>query len=85
MGIDQFDGFLQSVEIGALDVLDLTRADYARARDLYRRYQDLPLGFVDASVVALAERLGESRLATLDRRHFSVVRPHHTTTFTLVP
>jgi predicted nucleic acid-binding protein len=85
MGFDQFDGFLQSVEIGALDVLDLTRADYARARDLYRRYQDLPLGFVDASVVALAERLGESRLATLDRRHFSVVRPHHTTTFTLVP
>jgi len=85
MGYDQFDGFLQSVEIGALDIIDLSRSDYARSRELCRRYEDLPLGFVDASIVALAERLGESRLATLDRRHFSVVRPRHTAAFTLVP
>jgi predicted nucleic acid-binding protein len=85
MGYDQFDGFLQSVEIGALDVIDLARSDFARVRELCRRYEDLPLGFVDASIVALAERLGETRLATLDRRHFSVVRPRHTAAFTLVP
>lgn len=85
MGFDQFDGFLQSVEIGALDVVDLDRGDYARVRELCRRYEDLPLGLVDASVVAVAERLDERTIATLDRRHFSVVRPRHTAAFTLVP
>lgn len=85
MGFDQFDGFLQSVEIGALDVADLQPGDYARVRELCRRYGDLPLGLVDASVVAVAERLGERRIATLDHRHFSIVRPRHAAAFTLVP
>jgi predicted nucleic acid-binding protein len=45
----------------------------------------LPLGAVDASVVATAERLGERALMTLDRRHFSVVRPRHTEAFEILP
>lgn len=85
MSFDQFDGFLQSVEIGALEVADLEPGDYARVRELCRRYEDLPLGLVDASIVAIAERLGERRIATLDHRHFSVVRPRHTGRFTLLP
>jgi hypothetical protein len=40
---------------------------------------------VDASVIVLAERLGETRIATLDHRHFSAVRPAHTDGFDLVP
>lgn len=32
---------------------------------------------VDAAVIAVCERLGETKVATLDRRHFSVVRPRH--------
>ena len=85
MSFDQFDGFLESVEIGAIDVIALQASDYARVRELCRRYQDLPLALVDASVVALAERLGERLLATLDHRNFSVVRPRHVPAFTLVP
>lgn len=38
--------------------------------ELVERYADLPLGAVDASIAATAERLGEVNLATLDRRHF---------------
>ena len=45
----------------------------------------LPLGTSDASVVAVAERLGIAEVATLDRRHFSVVRPKHVPAFTLLP
>jgi uncharacterized protein len=45
--------------------------------ELVRSHADLPLGAVDASVVAIAERLGVRRVATLDRRDFSVVRPRH--------
>jgi predicted nucleic acid-binding protein len=45
-----------------------------RAMDIDRQHADLGLGLVDASVVALAERLGVYRLATRDLRHFSAVR-----------
>ena len=84
MSLDQFDGFLQSVEVGAIEVADLEPGDYARIRQLCRLYEDLPLGLVDASIVALAERLGERRIATLDHRHFAVVRARHGA-LTLVP
>ena len=53
--------------------------------ELTERYADLGLGGTDASLVALAERLGLTTLATFDRRHFTVVRPAHTPGFTLLP
>jgi predicted nucleic acid-binding protein len=40
---------------------------------------------VDATVVAVAERLRVRVLATTDRRHFGAVRPAHADAFTLVP
>ena len=74
-----------SIVNGALRVLDLVTGDWERIRVLITRYEELPLGGTDASVVALAERLGETRVATLDRRYFSVVRPLHCDAFELVP
>ena len=59
--------------------------DWLRIGELVERYADLPLGTVDASVVAAAERLGATTIATLDRRHFSVVRPRHVESFELLP
>jgi uncharacterized protein len=59
--------------------------DWLRIAELVSRYRDLPLGTVDASVVAAAERLGITEIATLDRRHFSIVRPVHTGSFELLP
>ena len=53
--------------------------------ELVETYADMPLGGVDASVVAIAERVSETMIATLDRRHFGVVRPAHATAFELVP
>jgi uncharacterized protein len=52
---------------------------------LIRRYADLPLGAVDASVIAIAERLAVTEIATLDRRDFQVVVPRHIKAFTLLP
>lgn len=63
----------------------LVTADYSRVRELCTQYNDFPLGFVDAAVVAITERLGELKLATLDHRHFRVVRPRHTASLTLLP
>jgi hypothetical protein len=53
--------------------------------ELVARYHDLPLGTVDASVIAAAERRGVHDIATLDHRHFTVVRPNHVDAFTLLP
>ena len=60
-------------------------ADWLRIAELVAAYRDLPLGTVDSSVVAACERIGAHSIATLDRRHFSVVRPSHTPAFDLVP
>lgn len=52
---------------------------------LVEQYADLPLGTTDASLIAVAERLDITEIATLDRRHFTVVRPRHVEAFDLVP
>jgi uncharacterized protein len=65
--------------------VELITADYGRMAELVERYHDLPLGTSDASVIALAERLDVEEIATLDLRHFRVVRPRHVQTFTLLP
>ena len=65
--------------------MDLTAADYTRMADLVVRYASLPLGTTDASVIAVAERLGLTEVATLDRRRFTVVRPNHVDALTLLP
>jgi predicted nucleic acid-binding protein len=53
--------------------------------DLVEIYADFPLGTTDASVIAVAERLHITEIATLDRRHFAAVRPAHCKALTLLP
>jgi len=77
--------FLRSLADGDFATVELTPADYARMADLVLTYGDLPLGTTDASVVAIAERLKLTDVATLDRRHFTVVRPSHVNSLTLLP
>ena len=60
-------------------------SDAERIAALIEIYADLGLSGTDASLVAVSERLGLTRLATLDRRHFAVVRPDHTAAFELIP
>jgi uncharacterized protein len=77
--------FLRSVADGAFSAVDLSPADYARMADLVAQYGSLPLGTTDASVIAVTERLKLPEVATLDRRHFSVVRPVHADSLVLLP
>lgn len=65
--------------------MHLTPTDLTRMGELVLQYADFPLGGVDASVIAVAERFGADRVATLDRRHFSVVKPAHVPALTLLP
>lgn len=77
--------FLVSLREGSFRIVELDPPDYLRATELMETYLDLPLGFVDAAVVAVAERLGTTKVATLNRRDFAVVRPVHADHLTLVP
>lgn len=77
--------FLGSLADGTLTPVELTDADYRRASELVRHYADLPLGTTDATAIALCERLNLREVATLDRRHFAVVRPRHTGALHLLP
>ena len=65
----------------ALHLID----DFGAAAELVQQYADLPLGAVDACVIAAAERAGATDVATLDHRHFSIVQPKHVAAFTLLP
>lgn len=77
--------FLRSLSNGDLVPVELGTHDYARMADLVDQYADFPLGTTDAAVIAIAERLDISEIATLDRRHFTVVRPRRGVAFTLLP
>ncbi len=77
--------FLGDLASGAFVLEAPAAADWIRIAELVARYRDLPLGTVDASVIACAERLGLTAVATTDRRHFSVVRPVHCEALELLP
>jgi predicted nucleic acid-binding protein len=84
-GLRAWADFAADIGGGAYRLIHPSEADLVRAAELELVYADLRLGFVDASIIALAERLNETRIATLDRRHFSVVRPRHCPHLTLLP
>jgi predicted nucleic acid-binding protein len=85
MGPAAEGSFVTSVANGELGVEDLDADDYRRCAHLIEQYADLGLGLVDASVVAVAERLGITTVATLNRRDFLVVRPNHCEALELLP
>lgn len=85
LGIDAELAFLDALVDGSIAVEPTTRDDRVRAAQLARTYRDSRIGYVDAIIVAMAERLREHTIATLDRRHFAIIRPAHLPAFTLVP
>ncbi|MGH2961597.1 MAG: type II toxin-antitoxin system VapC family toxin [Solirubrobacterales bacterium] len=85
LGHDAWGSFLEDLSLGAYRLEHLDEGDVRRAAELEREYSQLDLGLVDAAVVALCERLGERKVATLDRRDFSTVRPRHCERLELLP
>jgi uncharacterized protein len=77
--------FLGDLAVGSFIAEPVGAGDWERILDLVWQYQDFPLGTVDASVIAAAERLDVTEIATLDRGHFGGVRPRHVDAFELLP
>ena len=82
---ESFATVLAQVKNGALVIEDLIAEDYERIDELLQTYADLKVRFVDCAVLAVVERLAEPKLATLDQRHFAVMRPRHVPALELLP
>lgn len=77
--------FLGDLASGSFSIEPVPAGDWLHIAELVATYRDLPLGTVDGSIVAAAERLDITDIATVDRRHFGVVRPRHAEAFALLP
>lgn len=77
--------FIRAVADGEFTTESLEPDDIDRAASLMSQYDNLPLGFVDATVIAIAERLAVRGILTTDRKHFSIVQPLHAKRFVLSP
>jgi predicted nucleic acid-binding protein len=80
-----FVALLEDIIAGAYQVEELESNDYRRIQEICDRYADSDVGFVDAAVLAVVERLNEPKLATLDHRHFRVLRPRHVDALRILP
>ena len=76
---------LDELASGAWDLPSMSGNDLGAARALIERYADQEIGVADASIVILAGRYGTRQVATLDRRHFDVLRPLDGGRFRIVP
>ncbi len=78
-------GFINSLINRELVVEHFNADDITRCVELLKKYSDSNIGFVDASMIAISERLNIYKILTTDRRHFSVIKPNHCEAFTLLP
>jgi predicted nucleic acid-binding protein len=77
--------FVSSVTPETIQVKSVTTEDLVRVHQILEQYADNQLDFTDAAIVAIAERLNITRVYTLDRRDFSIIRPSHCDYFELLP
>lgn len=85
LGYAALTKFLRSIAAGELKIIQTTASDFERAADVLDKYADSRVDFVDAAIVALAERLNVTRILTVDRRHFGLFKPSHCEFFDILP
>lgn len=85
LGVSAELAVLNELCSGAWDLPALGTDDLAEARAVVERYADQAIVVADASNVVLAARYRTRKIATLDRRHFEVLRPTGGGRFTILP
>lgn len=85
LGAEAEINLVEAVATGDLSQVDILPIDLRRMIEHMRRYRGFPLGITDASIVAVAERLKLTEVATLDHRHFRAVTPAHVPALELLP
>jgi len=77
--------FLANLATSDTQLESIATTDLGRVNQILEQYADSQLDFVDAVIVTIAERAGITRVLTLDRRDFSLVRPKHCGYFEILP
>lgn len=67
--------FLEELISVNLQIEILKFPDIIRVTEILKKYKSLNIGFVDSSIVAIAERLKINQILTLDNKHFSSIIP----------
>ncbi|MCH5642551.1 PIN domain-containing protein [Gordonia sp. ABSL49_1] len=65
---------LDELSSGAWELAAMSRERLSAASVIVRQYSDVPVGVADASNIVLADAYRTRTIATLDHRHFSVLR-----------
>jgi uncharacterized protein len=84
-GIVTVVAFLQGLSASRFSLVALTDQDVIRVAEILDEYADSRIDFVDASVMAIAERYGIKKIFTLDQRDFRLYRPQHCDSFEILP
>jgi uncharacterized protein len=77
--------FLVKLIANNVQLESLTPEDLRRVSEILEQYADSQLDFTDAAIVAIAERSHITRILTLDRRDFTLIRPKHCDYFEILP
>lgn len=77
--------FVGEFENSPIGLHEITKGDFSRIKEILEQYSDAKFDFVDAFVMTLGERLGITKILTVDRRHFSIFRPSHCKFYELLP
>lgn len=85
LGTQVWKTFVDDIGLGAYRLFNLDPRAALRAAEIETEYDDLRIGYVDAAVITTCELLNERKVATLDARHFNVVRPTHCERLELLP
>lgn len=85
LGHDVMRQFLVRLQTGPMLIESVSKTDLPRVSEILDQYADARIDFVDATIVALAERLDITRILTTDQRHFRLFRPKHCTAFEILP
>lgn len=84
-GTDAELAVLDELSSGAWELAEMTSARIHAATEIVRRYADQPIGLTDAANVVLADVYRTRQIATLDRRHFEVLRFDDHTAVEILP
>jgi len=85
LGAESLADFIELLATESFVLVEPVAADYQRAAEVVRQYTDSNIDFVDAVLVAIAERLNITRVLTVDARHFRLFKPKHCVAFEILP
>ena len=84
-GLETLAQFSDSLAITKFQLETPTAEDFQRVAEILRKYNDANIDFVDACIMAIAERLNIAKILTIDRRHFGIFKPLHCKAFEIFP